>query len=126
MEGDAVNNDDILKLCGESCKDSISTREGVIAFATVLREKDQVRIAELEDALEYIRDAYLPSTMCSIIASKALTNKSNWLREHDLEVRKKVVEEAALIVCPIPHVEEERECSDIANQIRCLIPGTEK
>jgi hypothetical protein len=27
-------------------------------------------------------------------------------------------EACALIVCPVPHVEEERECSDIAEAIR--------
>lgn len=33
------------------------------------------------------------------------------------------LERAALLVCPSPHVEEERDCADVAKQIRDLKLG---
>jgi hypothetical protein len=69
-------------------------------------EKD-TRIAELELAVQYYtfatknaevgfsRGRHVEEIDDSEVAVKALANKSDWLADHDLEVRRKTLEEAA-------------------------------
>lgn len=42
------------------------------------------------------------------------------LEEFKKEIRNETLEEVALLIQPNPHVEEERNCEDVAKQIRSL------
>jgi predicted proteasome-type protease len=96
-----TNTDDFIKLAKKHTRYSetgviqFTTTSGIEAFTQALAEPLEVRIAELEEALQSASDEFEANGIVVISIETALANKSDWLQKHDAEVRNKVLLEAA-------------------------------